>query len=164
MRKAEFVALLEEESRPVALPRKEGKRRAVSKVTGKETLKDIVEDEAEKVHKEDQEEAEKEQQDNTYLTRKKHEHALNGAYRSFRSPGLPKIDVDVNIEKITPYMRSLTEQQMREMGLAKVQLWMWVKWKKQEEVVIQLDTEEFKTSRGYSWRSSRDHSGKAVQQ
>ena len=63
---------------------------------------------------------------NTARTRK----ALNGAYRSFRSPGLAKTDVDTYIEKITPYMKLLIEQQIKEMESAKVQLCMWVKWKK----------------------------------
>ena len=43
---------------------------------GGETLKEIVEDEAEKMHEEDQEEAEKEQQENIDLTPKEHEHGL----------------------------------------------------------------------------------------
>ena len=66
-----------------------------------------------------------------------------GLYRSFRSPGLPKTDVDTYIKKITPYMRLLIELQIKEMGSAKVQLCMWVKWKKTEEMVIQLTHEEF---------------------
>ena len=69
--------------------------------------------------------------------------AFKGAYRSFRSPGLPKTDVDTYIEKITPYMKTLIEQQIREMGSAKVQLCMWIKWKKREEIIIQLTPEEF---------------------
>ena len=61
------------------------------KVTGKKTLKDIVEDEAEKEHKQDQEEAEKEQQDDINLTPKEHATSLKWSlYRSFRSPGLAK--------------------------------------------------------------------------
>ena len=66
-----------------------------------------------------------------------------GAYRSFRSSGLAKVDVDTYIEKIPLYMKPLIEQQIREMGLAKVQLCMWVKWKKTEEMVLQLTPEEF---------------------
>ena len=46
------------------------------KLTGKEIIKDVVEDEAEKEHKENQE-----QQDN--ITSQEHERALNGAYKSF---------------------------------------------------------------------------------
>ena len=57
--------------------------------------------------------------------------------------GLPKIDVDTYIEKITPHMRSLIEQQIKEMGSVKIQLCIWVKWKITEEMVIQLTPEEF---------------------
>ena len=111
------------------------------KVSGKETLKDIVEEEAEKQHKKDQEE--EEQQENIDLTPQEHEQALNGAYRSFQSPGLPKTDVDTYIKKITPHMKTLIEQQIKDLGSAKVQLCMWIKWKKTEEMVIQLTPEEF---------------------
>ena len=45
--------------------------------------------------------------------------ALKDAYRSFRLPGLPKTDVDIYIEKITPYMKTLIEQQIIEMGISK---------------------------------------------
>ena len=106
------------------------------KVRGKETLKDIVEEEAEKEHQEDQEE---QQED---LTPQENETALKGAYKSFRSPGLPKTDVDTYIEKITPHTKTLIEQQIREMRSAKVQLCMWIKWKKEEE--LSFDEEEFK--------------------
>ena len=87
---------------------------------GGETLKDIVEDEAEKEHQEDEEQ----QQDDIDLTPKEHEKALKEVYKSLGSLGLPKTDVDICIEKITPYMRSLIEQQIREMGSVKVQLCM----------------------------------------
>ena len=99
---------------------------------GGETLKNIDEDEAEKQHKEHQEEGQ--QQDDIDLTPQEHEQALNGAYKSFRSPGLPKTDINTYIEKITPHTKTLIEQQIREMGLAKVQLCMWGKWKKTEDI------------------------------
>ena len=103
---------------------------------GQETLKDIVENTAEEEHQEE------EQENNTDLTPKEHETALKGAFRSFRSPGLPKADVDTYIEKIMPHIKKLVKEQVRELGSAKVQLSMWVKWKKQEEIAIQLDPEE----------------------
>ena len=59
--------------------------------------KDIVK-EAEKEHQQE-EETEKENQEggrgDIDLIPKEHIHALNRAYRSFRSPGLPKTDVDI---------------------------------------------------------------------
>ena len=92
-------------------------------------MKDIVEDEAEKDHEEQQEE---QQQEKIDLTPQEHETALKDAYRSFRSPGLPKTDVDTYIEKITPYMKTLINQQIREMASAKAQLCMWIKWKRED--------------------------------
>ena len=86
-----------------------------------ETLKDIEENEAVKEHKEEQEE----QQD---LIPQEHEEALNGAYRSFRSPGLPKVDLDTYIDR---ELQSV------------VQLHMWVQWRKEEEgPAFRLDGEE----------------------
>ena len=72
------------------------------------------------------------QQEKIDLTPQEHEIALNDAYRSFRSPGLPKTDVDTYIEKITPYMKTLINQQIREMASAKAQLCMWIKWKRED--------------------------------
>ena len=103
---------------------------------GQETLKDIMENTAEEEHQEE------EQENNTDLTPKEHKTALKGAFRSFRSPGLPKADVDTYNERITPHINKLVEDQVGELGSAKVQLSMWVKWKKQEEIAIQLDPEE----------------------
>ena len=97
------------------------------KVTGKETLKDIVKEEVEKKHEKDQEEAEKEQWDNIDLTPKENETSLKGVYKSSRSPGLAKRDVDTYIEKVTSYMKTLIEQQIREMRLGKVKLCPWIK-------------------------------------
>ena len=101
-----------------------------------ETLKDIVENTAEEEHQEEEEE------NSADLTPKEHETALKGTFRSFRSPGLPKANVDTYIERITPHIKKLVEEQVGELGSAKVQLSMWVKWKKQEEMAIQFDPEE----------------------
>ena len=103
---------------------------------GQETLKDIMENTAKEEHQEE------DQENNADLTPKEHEAALKGYFRSFRSPGLPKADVDTYIERITPHIKKLVEVQVGEPGSAKVQLSMWVKWKKQEEIAIQLDPEE----------------------
>ena len=45
-------------------------------------------------------------------------------------------------------MRSLIEQQIRKMESAKIQLCMWMKWKKTEEMVIQHTPEEFEKAKG----------------
>ena len=41
-------------------------------------------------------------------------------------------------------MRLLIEQQIREMGLAKVQLCMWINWRKEEESSFRFNAEELK--------------------
>ena len=58
---------------------------------GQETLKDIVEKEAE--------EEQQQKEEDINLTPHEHERALKGAYRSFAMPGLPKTDID-NYSKI----------------------------------------------------------------
>ena len=52
---------------------------------GQETLKDIVEKEAE--------EEQQQKEEDINLTPHEHERALKGAYRSFVMPGLPKTDI-----------------------------------------------------------------------
>ena len=87
-----------------------------------QTLKEIVEKEAEKQQPEQAEE------DNVDLAPQELETAMKKAYKSFRSPGLPKADVDTYIKRVTPHIKTLIEQQTRELGSAKVQLSLWVKW------------------------------------
>ena len=54
------------------------------------------------------------------------------------------MDVDTYIEKITPHMKTLIEQQIKEMGSTKVQLCMRIKWGKEEESAFWFDAEELK--------------------
>ena len=96
---------------------------------------------AEEEHPEDQQKAQDDDKD-IDLTPQEHEVALYRAFRSFRSPGLPKADVDTYTQRVTPHTKTLIEQQVRELGSAKVQLSMWVKWKKQVGQAIRLDPEE----------------------
>ena len=58
-------------------------------VYGQETLKDIVEKEAE-----EEQQQEEEYEEDIDLTPHEHERALNRAYRSFVMPGKPKTDID----------------------------------------------------------------------
>ena len=89
---------------------------------GQNKLKNIVEKEAKKEHKQTG--------DNVDLTPMEHERALKEAYKSFVVPGLPKADVDSYIEKVKPYVKSLIEKQLEEMNSAKVIMTLWVRWKK----------------------------------
>ena len=104
----------------------------------KDSLKDSIEKEARK-EDEDLTPAKSEIED---LTPQLHEHAFNKAFQSFRIPGLEKTDVDVYMEKVRPYLKTLIEQELKELGSAKVQLHMWIKWIKQEKIAFHLDEED----------------------
>ena len=81
---------------------------------------------------------------NIHLTPQEHEQALNGAYRSFRSPGLPKTDVDTYIEKITPYMKSLIEQaDQKILDRQRYSYACGSNGRRQKKMVIELTPEEF---------------------
>ena len=84
---------------------------------------DIVEKEAEEEHQQEEEE-------DVDLTPPEHERALKGAYRSFMMPGKPKTDVDSYFDQAKPYIKALVENQLKEMGSAKIMLTLWVLWKK----------------------------------
>ena len=116
---------------------------------GQNSLKKIVENEAMKEHlPDDIGEADTiENVDLTpQLTPDKYRKAFNGSFKRFRSHGLPKTDVDTYIKKVKPYIKTLFEKQLEELGSAKIQLTMWIKWKKQvlSEPLIELSEEEQK--------------------
>ena len=100
-----------------------------------QTLKDVAEEQAEQEHPEQEEE-------NNDLTPEEHELAMNRSHRSFRIPGLPKADIDTYIERVKPYIKTLIVEQRKELQSAKVQMHMWVQWKKPVELTIELDPED----------------------
>ena len=65
---------------------------------GQETLKDVVEKEAEK---------EQQQEEDIDLTSHEHERALKGAYRSFAIPGVLKTDTDSYFDQNKSYIETL---------------------------------------------------------
>ena len=65
---------------------------------GQETLKDVVEKEAEE---------EQLQEEEIDLTSHEHERALKGAYRSFVIPGVPKTDIDSYFDQTKSYIETL---------------------------------------------------------
>ena len=83
----------------------------------KKTLKDIVEKEAEE---------EQQQEEDVDLTPHEHERVLKGAYRSFVMPGRPKTDNDSYFDQAKPYIKTLMENQLKEMGRAKIIMILWV--------------------------------------
>ena len=96
----------------------------------KNTLKDIVEKEAEE---------EQQQEEDVDLTPHEHERALKGAYRSFVIPGASKTDIDSYFDQTKPHIKTLIENQLKEMGPAKIIMTLWVRWKKPIMPLIELD-------------------------
>ena len=85
----------------------------------KKTLKDIVGKEAE-------EEQQQEEEEDFDLTPNEHERALKGAYRHFEIAGVPKTDIDSYFDQAKPHIKTLIENQLKEMGPAKIIMTLWV--------------------------------------
>ena len=100
---------------------------------GQERLKDIVEKEVEE---------EQQQEEDIDLLPHEHERALKGAHRSFMMPGTPKTDIDSYFDQTRPHIRTLIENQLKEMGSAKIIMTLWVIWKKPIKLLIHLDPED----------------------
>ena len=81
-------------------------------------MKDIVEKEAE----------EEQQQKDVDLT--PYEHKLKGEYRRFMMPGKPKTDINSCFNQAEPHMETLIENQLKEIGSAKIIMTLYVIWKK----------------------------------
>ena len=105
-----------------------------------EKLKDIVEN------------GEQQQdEDNVDLTPQEHKKALKGAYRSFRTPGLPRADLYTYIERITPHIKALIKQQVvMELGSAKVLLHMCKKEQKWDNPFEDIEDIEDTTPQQWS--------------
>ena len=93
----------------------------------KKTLKNIVE---------------KEGEEDVDLTPHEHERALKGAYRSFMMPGKPKTDDDSYFDQARPYIKTLIENQLKEMESAKIILTLCVLWKMPIKRLIKLDPDD----------------------
>ena len=79
---------------------------------GRETLKDIVEKEAEEEQQQEEEDVD--------LTPHEHERTFKGAYKSFVIPGAPKTDIDRYFDQNKPHIKTLIKNQLKEMGSAKI--------------------------------------------
>ena len=100
-------------------------------------MKDIVERETR-----EEEETAEQTEDSVDLTTTENEKILKGAYRSFVIPGIPKADIDSYIDQAKPYIKTLIEDQLKEMQSAKVIMILWVRWKKPVKLAIMLDPED----------------------
>ena len=101
-----------------------------------ETLKDIMEKEAEEEQQQDKEDID--------LIPHEHEIALKGAYRSFVMPGKPEADIDSYFDQAKPHIGTLIEKHLKEMGSAKIIMTLWVIWKKPIKLLVDLDPEDAK--------------------
>ena len=102
---------------------------------GRQRLKDIVE----KGVREEEDKEQQQEKEDIDLTPHEHERALKGAYRSFVIPGAPKTDIDSYIDQTKPHIKTLIEDQLKEMQSAKIIMTLWVRWKK---TLIKLDPED----------------------
>ena len=71
-----------------------------------------------------------------------HERALKRAYRSFVVPGAPKTDIDSYLDQTKPHIKTLIEDQLKEMGSAKIIMTLWVRWKKPVKLATTLDSKD----------------------
>ena len=71
-------------------------------------------------------EEEQQQEEDIYLTPHEHERALKGAYRSFVIPGTPKTDTHSYFDQTKPHIKTLIENQLKEIGSAKIIMTLWV--------------------------------------
>ena len=110
-------------------------------------MKDIVEKEAEK---------EQQQEEDLDLTPHEHERALKGAYRSFVIPGASKPNIDSYLDQTKPHIKTLIENQLKEMGPAKIIMTLWIIWKKRIEPLIELDPEDEKNAQDLDDGTTRD--------
>ena len=105
---------------------------------GQKKLKDIVEKEAE----EEEETTEQTLEDNIDLTATENERVLKRVYRSFVIPRTPKAYIDSYFDRTKPHIKTLIEDQLKEMQSAKIIMTLWVRWKKPVKSTITLDTED----------------------
>ena len=57
-------------------------------------------------------------------------------------PSTPKTHIDSYFDQTKPHMKTLIENQLKEMGSAKIIMTLWVIWKKPITPLIELDPEE----------------------
>ena len=98
-------------------------------------LKEQVEEQAEKEHGEEHVEG---------VEPVEHVEAMNGACKSFRIDGQRKADVGGYIALVKPHVQKLVGEQLKALDAAKVQMHLWVVWKKKERLLIQLDDDDVK--------------------
>ena len=64
------------------------------------------------------------------------------------TPGAPKTDIDSYFDQTKPRIKTLIENQLKEIGSAKIIMTLWVRWKKRIIPLIQLDPQDAKNAQG----------------
>ena len=82
------------------------------------------------------------------LTPHEHERALKRSYRSFMIPGKPKTDIDSYFDQTKPHIKSLIENQLKEMRSAKIIMTFRVIWKKPIKILIDPEDLEDAVDKG----------------
>ena len=72
-------------------------------------------------------------------------------------PGPPKTDIDSYFDQTTPHIKTLIENQLKEMGPAKIIMTLWVRWKKRIMPLIELDPEDAKNAQDLDDVTTRDN-------
>ena len=57
-------------------------------------------------------------------------------------PGKRKTDADSYFDRAKPYIKTLIEKQLKEMGSSKIIMTLWVLWKKPMRRLIKLDPDD----------------------
>ena len=78
------------------------------------------------MEKEAEEEEQQQEEEDIDLTPHEHERALKVAYISFMIPNTPKTNIDSYFDQTRPHIRTLIENQLKEMVSAKINMTPWV--------------------------------------
>ena len=62
------------------------------------------------------------------------------------APSAPKADIDNYFDQTKPHIKTLIENQLKEMGPVKIIMTLWVVWKKPIKLLIKLDPEDAKNA------------------
>ena len=98
-----------------------------------------------------------EKEEDLDLPLQEHERALNGACRSFVMDGTPKTDIDSYFEQAQPHIKTLIEDQLKEMESAKIIMTLWIRWKKPVKLTTALDPEDLEDAQDIGGNPGDNH-------
>ena len=71
--------------------------------------------------------------------------------------GKPRTDIDSYFEQAQPRIKTLIEEQLKEMESAKIIMTLWVRWKKLVKLAITIDPEDFEGAQDIRGNTSGNH-------